>query len=98
VQTCSHCFAQSPDNVVICPTCQADLREEATVVVALKKFQANSRVKNIRLVTNKDCCPACQQQAGIYEKDKAPKLPTEGCSHGSGCRCFYEPLLDEIYP
>jgi len=98
VQTCSRCSTQSPDSVTFCPTCQADLREEATVVVALKKFQANPRVKNVRLVTYKDCCPTCQEMAGIYEKEKAPRLPTSGCSHALGCRCFYEPLLDEIYP
>jgi hypothetical protein len=25
-------------------------------------------------------------------------LPVEGCSHALGCRCFYQPVLDEIYP
>lgn len=98
MQTCSRCNTQSPDSAVICPNCQADLRETATVAVALKKFQANPRVKLIRVVVNKDCCPTCQQLAGTYDKDAVPHLPVEGCSHGKGCRCFYEPILNEIYP
>jgi hypothetical protein len=35
---------------------------------------------------------------GAYEFDKAPELPHEGCSHPSGCRCFYAPVLDRFGP
>ena len=65
---------------------------------ALKKFQENDRVQNVRLIVSKDSCPACAAQAGTYDKFEAPPLPVEGCSRPGGCRCFYEPLLTAIYP
>lgn len=98
MQTCSRCSTQSNDSILVCPTCQADLRELSITAIALKRFRANSRVKNVRLVVALDACPACQAVEGTYEKEKAPSLPVEGCSEKNGCRCFYEPMLDEIYP
>jgi len=98
MQTCSQCNTQSPDTVEICPSCGANLQEKSTRAVALKQFQANPRVKNVRLVVANDACPACQQVEGTYDQFKAPALPVEGCSHEDGCRCFYVPMLDEIYP
>jgi hypothetical protein len=65
---------------------------------ALEKFRNNPRVKNIRLMVAEDCCPVCRSYEGTYEKEKAPGLPIEGCSHQYGCRCFYEPMLKIIYP
>ena len=98
MQTCSKCATQSPDSVLVCPTCQSNLRESSTMAVALKKFQANPRVRSVRLVVPTDACPACQGQEGTYPKDKVPSLPVEGCSEPTGCRAFYEPMLNEIYP
>lgn len=72
--------------------------ETITAMEALKKFQENPRVKNVRLITYADCCPVCASFEGTYEKEKAPSLPIEGCSHPNGCRCFYEPMLTIIYP
>ncbi len=65
---------------------------------ALKRFQENDRVRNVRLMVAGDCCPVCTANEGTYEKNEAPALPIEGCSHPKGCRCFYEPLLTAIYP
>jgi hypothetical protein len=74
------------------------LKEFSTTAVALKAFQANPRVKNVRLVVAHDACPACKLMEGTYDSRQAPPLPVIGCSHPNGCRCFYEPMLDEIYP
>lgn len=98
MQTCSRCFTQSPDQVSICPSCGASLKEFSTVAVAVQKMRDNPRVVNLRLVVANDSCPACQAMEGTYHKDKLPTLPVAGCSHGNGCRCFFEPMLDEIYP
>lgn len=98
MQTCSQCDTQAPDSALFCPSCEADLREFSTTTVALKKFQNNPRVKNLRLIVADDACPACQQMQATYKKEEAPSLPVEGCSHAHGCRCFYEPMLDEIFP
>ena len=65
---------------------------------ALQKFQENPRVINVRLIVAADCCPACAAYEGTYDKFKVPQLPIEGCSHPYGCRCFYQPMLNTIYP
>jgi hypothetical protein len=98
VQICSRCYVQSPDSATQCVNCQADLRENSKIAVALKRFRSNPRVMNLRLVVSHDCCPACREVEGTYEKEQVPSLPVSGCSHPLGCRCFYEPMLTEIYP
>jgi len=98
VQTCSRCNIQSGDSLTICPNCGADLQELSITAVSLKRLRQNSRVLVIRLVIAADACPACQAVEGTYPKDKVPTLPVKGCSCGQGCTCFYEPMLNEIYP
>jgi len=98
MQTCTICQTQSPDSALVCPKCHADLSEWSATSVALKSYIENPRVKYIHVMVMGDCCPACQEAGKAYEKDKAPRLPIEGCSHGLGCRCFYQPFLIEIYP
>jgi hypothetical protein len=98
MQTCSVCHAQSPDTAVECINCKNDLRELSTTAVALKSFKANPRIEAILVSVEDDACPACQQLQGSYAKDRVPALPAEGCSHALGCRCFYQPVLTEIYP
>ncbi|HEX7973028.1 MAG TPA: hypothetical protein VF498_01360 [Anaerolineales bacterium] len=98
MQTCTKCSTQSPDNAVYCENCHADLREWSTNSVALKHFQENPRIRMVRIMVANDCCPACQEQEGVYPKESTPSLPVEGCSQGLGCRCTYQPILDEIYP
>lgn len=65
---------------------------------ALKRMQANPRVKYIVVVVPTGACPACQNLTGTYPKDQVPPLPFDECSHPQGCRAFYLPYLDEIYP
>jgi hypothetical protein len=98
VQTCSRCNFQSQDNVGICPNCQADLKLYSNTAVALKNLRANARVTAIRISLPDDACPTCQAVMGTYAKDAVPLLPVEGCSEINGCCCFYEPVLDQIYP
>jgi hypothetical protein len=98
MQTCSRCNAQSVDGATTCDNCGADLRIYSTTAVARKKYQSNPRVKLIRVIVSNDACPSCMQVEGAYEKDNVPTLPFVGCSHPLGCRCFYQPYLEEIYP
>jgi hypothetical protein len=98
VQICTKCYFQSPDTAAQCVNCQADLSEYSVTAVALKHFQENSRVRYVRLVVSDTCCPACREMEGAYAKDEVPPLPVEGCSHPNGCRCFYQPFLDVIFP
>ena len=98
MQTCSICNALSPDTVTECVNCHADLREFSTTAQALARFRNNPRVRHIIVSTFNDACPACQELQGAYPKNEAPRLPVEGCSHKDGCRCFYQPVLNEIVP
>lgn len=65
---------------------------------ALTRLQDNPRVGQIRIIVAHDACPACRQREGAYAKGEVPALPTPGCSHPLGCRCFYEPALTELFP
>ena len=98
MQTCSRCNEQSPDNTIFCVACQSDLREYSTTATALKQFQSNPRVRSVRISVGADACPTCHAQQGTYPKDSVPVLPHPGCSHKDGCRCFYEPVLDVLFP
>ena len=98
MQTCYQCNAQSPDEASNCVNCDADLTEFSTTEMARKKFLANPRVRSVRILVADDSCPACQALEGTYGKDKVPTLPVKGCSHGLGCRCFYQPYLTTIFP
>ena len=96
MQTCAQCNTQSPNSLTHCIACNADLKVFSTSAVALKNFQENDRVLNIRLVVSDKACPVCASYEGTYLKNEAPLLPLEGCS--GDCHCFYEPLLLELYP
>lgn len=98
MQTCTICNALSPDTATHCVNCQSDLREYSSTSVALKRFRSNPRVKYVRITVAHNCCPACREREGAYSKDDAPRLPVEGCSSQHGCRCFYQPFLEDLYP
>lgn len=98
MQTCIKCNAQSPDTARNCYNCGANLQEFSATMTALRRFQDNPRVLNIRLVVAQDACPACLEVERTYTKDQVPPLPVEGCSQRLGCRCYYEPSLYDIYP
>jgi hypothetical protein len=70
---------------------------EAKQKAALKKIQDGLATK-VRILANRDCCPACAATEGAYGFDAAPELPVIGCSHPDGCRCHYAPVLDEFGP
>ena len=98
MQTCGVCSKQSADHFTTCPRCSSDLREKSLTALALTKLKANDRVSLVRVSVGDNCCPACAAVQGAHPKDQVPALPVEGCSHVNGCRCFYEPVLTEIFP
>ena len=98
MQTCSQCYTQSPDSAATCPTCHAVLAESSTTAVALRRFQANPRIQSVRISVAGNACPECARHQRTYPKDQVPALPMEGCSHEKGCRCFYEPIISELFP
>ena len=72
--------------------------ESSAAAKALKEMQANPRVKYIVIIAPDSACPSCSKLVGTYPKNEVPRLPIEECSHPLGCRSFYMPYLDEIYP
>lgn len=75
-----------------------DTWETSEAAKSLERLKANPRIKYIVIVVPEDACPACQNLTGTYPKDQVPRLPIEQCSHPHGCRSFYLPYLDEIFP
>ncbi len=75
-----------------------ELWESSEAYASLQRMQANPRIKYIVVVVPEDACPACQNLTGTYPKDQVPRLPFEECSHPLGCRSYYLPYLDEIFP
>lgn len=98
MQTCSRCNASSPDTALECGNCKADLGEFSVTALALRRFIENPRVTSVRISVAAGACPLCYEARGTFSKDAVPHLPHEGCSHQFGCRCTYEPVLNEIYP
>ncbi len=95
MQTCSICNASSPDDALNCVHCNADLAEFSLTSVSLKRMQENPRVRLIRIAVAYDACSHCYDLMKTYPKNKVPHLPHLGCSHVNGCRCFYEPVLED---
>ncbi len=80
------------------PEISAEGHADPVLVQQLRKFQENPRVKYVRIIVAHDCCPACREVEGAYDKENVPVLPVEACSHDLGCRCSYLPFLTDIYP
>jgi hypothetical protein len=95
MQTCSKCNASSPEDAITCVNCHADMSEFSTTALALRRLQANPRVRSIRVTVANDACSYCYELMKTYPKDQVPRLPHAGCSHDNGCRCFYEPVLED---
>ena len=95
MQTCSMCNASSPDTARTCVQCGVNMEKSSATAVALKNLRSNPRVKAIRVSVANDACPHCFGLLKTYQKDDVPSLPYLGCSHENGCRCFYEPVLEE---
>jgi hypothetical protein len=95
MQTCALCNATAADTALTCGHCGADLSCFSTRAVALRRLQANPRVRAVRISLAQDSCPACEELSGTYPKESVPALPHPACAHPHGCRCFYEPVLSD---
>jgi hypothetical protein len=94
---------QKPDQSSANPSIKLTSRSEdewenSPAAKSLQRMKVNPRIKYIVIVAPEDACPACQNLTGTYSKDKVPRLPIEKCSHPLGCRSYYLPYLDEIFP
>lgn len=72
--------------------------ENSDAAIALRQLQQNPRIKYVVIAAPADACPACLQLVGTYPKDQVPELPFEACSNRYGCRAFYLPYIEEMYP
>lgn len=98
MRNCTTCGMSSRDLVGVCPRCGSDLSQVSESARAKSQLVSNPRVLRIRVMASADACPACLGATGEFSKPGVPDLPVQGCSHPHGCRCFYEPALDMIYP
>ena len=57
-------------------------------------IKSGGSIRGVRIIGGPDCCSASQAVAAdIYHPDSAPSLPLEGCTHPTGCRCAYRPVM-----
>lgn len=94
---------QEPDQTSLKPAPKLidrtdDIWETSEAAKSLERMRANPRIKYIVVCVPENACPACQNLTGTYPKDEVPRLPYEECSHPQGCRSYYIPYLDEIFP
>ena len=75
---------------------------DADVVKRAEQKKALENIKNglatrVRIMANRDCCPACRAAEGAYDFDEAPELPLEGCSRW-GLSLFLCPSAGHVWP
>ena len=76
----------------------SDEKQRAEQKAALKRIEEGGIATKVRIMASDDSCPVCRALQGAYEFSEVPELPHEGCSHPSGCRCIYAPILDRRGP
>ena len=79
-------------------TAEAVAARQAEAEAALERMKNNPRISKIVVVVPAEACPACQEVFGTYEKDSVPELPMDVCTHPLGCRAYYQPFIDELFP
>jgi|GEM_PF-1704707 len=73
----------------------AFLIERQRSVETLKQFAENEFVNKVEIMCQDDSCRKCKAVAGKrYPLKKAPLIPIDGCTHESGCRCCYAPVVE----
>jgi hypothetical protein len=98
MQQCTICNSSNPDDILQCQECGSDLQKYSATSLSLKNIQSKPRIEQVIVSVSDNACPACARVQGIYNKFEAPSLPVKGCSHPLGCRCKYQPVMEEIYP
>lgn len=68
------------------------------LAAVLQRLRDNPRVSRVIVSVAEDACPAGAAMQGNYLKDDVPSLPVEGCSHAISCTCYYQPVLNDIFP
>ena len=76
----------------------SDEKHRAEQKAALKRIVDGGIATKARIMASDDSCPVCRAMQGAYEFNEVPELPHEGCSHPTGCRCIYAPVLDRRGP
>jgi hypothetical protein len=98
MRQCAVCLTETEDHITLCPNCGADLAVDSVRARALEQIRHSPRASMVHVMVGDDCCPACRQVEGTYDKDNVPELPVPGCSGEHGCRCQYEPFVIEVGP
>jgi len=61
----------------------------------LKSYAEDEFVTRVEIMCQDDSCRACKAAAKrTYPLGKAPLIPIDGCTHESGCRCCYTPVVE----
>jgi hypothetical protein len=91
---CPKCGRPNPWDRTYCMRCGAVL--EGYYRRELERYtQAylRGRIRGVRVQAAIDACPKCRSLAGkIYKPQEMPRIPIDGCSKPTGCRCCYLPV------
>lgn len=73
------------------------LVDSAVPLMLLSRAKSRQELKQYEEVEILDCpdsCEFCKSQSGmVYRSSEAPVLPHAQCTHKSGCRCCYLPVI-----
>ena len=62
----------------------------------IEGYKEGNVVKEVQILSRDDSCDECKKMAEkTYTLLNAPELPHENCTHPTGCRCTYIPVLYE---
>jgi len=61
----------------------------------LKGYSEDEFITRVEIMCLDDSCRVCKAVAKrTYPLNKAPLIPIDGCTHESGCRCCYTPIVE----
>ena len=73
------------------------LADSAVPLMLLSRAKSRQELKQyeeVEILGCPDSCEFCKSQSGkIYRSSEAPVLPHAQCTHESGCRCCYLPVI-----
>ena len=72
----------------------ADSAAPLMLLFRAKSRQELKQHEEVEILGCPDSCEFCKSQSGkIYRSSEAPVLPHAQCTHESGCRCCYLPVI-----
>jgi hypothetical protein len=68
---------------------------EKTLAAYALGMKAKGSIVGVAIEIDPEACAAARELVpdALYDPASAPRLPLDGCSRGSRCRCVYRPVM-----